>query len=402
MRDDASRDCARNYVPPGGRLAQPSSSLLPRRSPRGPARRPQGAAARSRRSLSPGEAGGRRRRRRSRPGRSAAGAAARAACSATAAGCSSYSLRPRRPVAAGPLRATPAPRSSTPAAATSATVAVTPADLPALAAVPASAAVWQAATPDRRARHAGQCEGGSVISEGVGQLQRRRGPRSVRAATAAGVTVGVLSDSFDAATEAADGGPIATHAEDVVSGDLPGPASDLQRTSRPPVDVLDEGPKREGEDEGRAMAADRPRPRPAGATRLRHRLRKRSLLRRRTSNAGPAGRRRRRRGRRDRRRRLLLRRALLPGRPGRRRRSTRSTAEGVTYLSAAGNDNLFDGERQRNRLLGSAGFRDCRQLPGGSRKSCRPGFNATHCMDFDPGAARPTRPSGSRSKPGER
>ena len=43
---------------------------------------------------------------------------------------------------------------------------------------------------------------------------------------------------------------------------------------------------------------------------------------------------------------------------------------GVTYFSAAGNDNLFDARRQRNRLLGSAGIPRLRQLPAGRRSDC--------------------------------
>ncbi len=80
------------------------------------------------------------------------------------------------------------------------------------------------------------------------------------------------------------------------------------------------------------------------------------------------------------------------------------TAEGVTYFSAAGNDNLFraaNGQRNRHRLLGSAGVPRRRSMPGREWKRSRAGFNGTHCMDFDPGADRTsTTPSGSRSKPG--
>ena len=66
--------------------------------------------------------------------------------------------------------------------------------------------------------------------------------------------MGILSDSFDVATEAADGsGPVATHAKaDVISGDLTGPSGTCigQQAA---VKVLAEGPAGVGEDEGRAM-----------------------------------------------------------------------------------------------------------------------------------------------------
>ena len=41
--------------------------------------------------------------------------------------------------------------------------------------------------------------------------------------------------------------------------------------------------------------------------------------------------------------------------------------------------------RQRNRLLGSAGIPRLGRLPGGGRGDL-PGFNGSHCMDFNPGA----------------
>ncbi len=70
----------------------------------------------------------------------------------------------------------------------------------------------------------------------------------------AGITVGVLSDSYDTATDAITGGPIATRAsDDVASGDLPGvgnPDGDVQ-----PVVVIEEfnGDPASSADEGRAM-----------------------------------------------------------------------------------------------------------------------------------------------------
>ncbi|MCP6769285.1 hypothetical protein NL529_31005, partial [Klebsiella pneumoniae] len=85
-----------------------------------------------------------------------------------------------------------------------------------------------------------------VISEGLGQLNVDEA-REIFGLRGKGVTIGVLSDSFNVATEAADGsGTVATHAaQDIASNDLPGPGSSCseQQTA---VDVLEEGPAGEG------------------------------------------------------------------------------------------------------------------------------------------------------------
>lgn len=69
--------------------------------------------------------------------------------------------------------------------------------------------------------------------------------REVFGVDGSGVTVGIISDSFDAATAAAT-----DWADDVASGALPGPGNPCGRTA--PVEVIDEG--QSGSDEGRAMA----------------------------------------------------------------------------------------------------------------------------------------------------
>ncbi|HEX5928596.1 MAG TPA: S8 family serine peptidase [Solirubrobacterales bacterium] len=98
-----------------------------------------------------------------------------------------------------------------------------------------------------------ECEGGSVVSEGVGQLNAATA-RSKYGVDGSGLTVGVLSDSYDRATEAADeSGPVATHAaDDVASGDLSGPANSCpgEKTA---VDVIEDFPVGGLSDEGRGM-----------------------------------------------------------------------------------------------------------------------------------------------------
>jgi hypothetical protein len=143
---------------------------------------------------------------------------------------------------------------------------IAPAELPALAALPGVvgvtpslapevAATAGAATPTAAATPNGLCEGGSVISQGVAQLNVTAA-RAAFGARGAGQTIGVISNSFDSAT-LAEGKPIATRArEDEITNDLPGPASSCSG-QEVPVNVVAESPigqpAAEYSDEGRAM-----------------------------------------------------------------------------------------------------------------------------------------------------
>lgn len=124
-----------------------------------------------------------------------------------------------------------------------ATVAVRPAGLRALAAVSGVQAVKEVLAPITSAECAG-----AVTSEGDGQLLANEA-RTDFGLDGGGVTVGILSDSFDQAGAA-------THAaNDIASGDLPGSGNPCGRTT--PVEVLEnylplpEEP--DPTDEGRAM-----------------------------------------------------------------------------------------------------------------------------------------------------
>ncbi len=116
--------------------------------------------------------------------------------------------------------------------------------------------VYATEEPVPAAGGAEECEGGSVISKGVAQL-------NVPAAREAfnvdgdGVTVGVLSNSFNSATKTITGAEVATHArDDEESNDLPGPHSSCFG-QHVPVNVIAEAPSsasaEERDDEGRAM-----------------------------------------------------------------------------------------------------------------------------------------------------
>ncbi len=147
-----------------------------------------------------------------------------------------------------------------------AALAVAPDDLEALAGVPGLEAVAPSFEPvfygaeegggaalgaTTSVASNGLCEGGSVISQAMAQL-RVANARGVFGARGAGETIGVISDSFDTSTKSFEGGPIATTAAgDEVSNDLPGPESTCSG-QQVPVRVLAEGPA-ESTDEGRGM-----------------------------------------------------------------------------------------------------------------------------------------------------
>jgi hypothetical protein len=99
------------------------------------------------------------------------------------------------------------------------------------------------------------CEGGSVISRAFEQLNVKSA-RETFGARGRGITVGVLSDSFNVATKNEAGGSISTKAiNDEGTDDLPGPKNDCSG-QQVGVRVLEEpspGPGEGVHDEGRAM-----------------------------------------------------------------------------------------------------------------------------------------------------
>jgi len=262
------------------------------------------------------------------------------------------------------------------------TVAVKPGDLRDVAAVPRVAAVTEAHAPVASAT----CPSGEVVSEGVQQLDAGEEPGEARdefpGVDGSGVTVGILSDSFDSASEAADGsGPVATHAsEDEESGDLPGSKSPCANKSS--VKVLDEfEPEFFGEeaaDEGRGMVqivhdlapgagidfATAFKPAMFGFAENIEALAKAGAeviaddvfyFEEPFFQDGPVA--------------VAVNKAVKAG---------------ATYLSAAGNDNLFDPEGHEIGSWETPEFRDAGSCP--VEVASLSGFNASHCLDFDPGA----------------
>ncbi len=254
----------------------------------------------------------------------------------------------------------------------SATVAVPLADLSSLAAIRAVSAV----TPIRAPMlFAVNCEGGSVISEGVTQLNAKTA-REEFSVDGAGTKVGVLSDSYDQATEAVTGGPIETHAkEDVETDDLPNETECPGQTTG--VEVLEDFESPEATDEGRGMLQ------------IVHDMAPKAELAFATAFEGEEG-------FADNIEELAAAGAetivddvgyfeepFFQDGPV-AAAVDKVTKAGVTYLSAAGNDNLFDAEGNEIASWEAPEYRDSGDCPGAVRALA--GFNAHHCLDFNPGA----------------
>jgi hypothetical protein len=257
---------------------------------------------------------------------------------------------------------------------------VAPEDLPGLAFVAGVRAVWQARRPVAYGAGEGPCEGGSVVSEGLGQLRVGQA-REAFGLRGLGITVGVLSDSYDAATE-----PVATDAQqDVASNDLPGLANSCSEQQLP-VQVLQElspGPGGEAGDEGRAMLQIvhdlAPHAQLAFATAFESEDSFAENIERlaRPVSAGGAGA--------D----VIVDDVAWFEEPFFQdgpvaAAINKVTDEGVTYLSATGNDNLVDGGGRNLASWETSGFRDSGSCP--ATVLLLGGFNGKHCLDFDPTA----------------
>jgi hypothetical protein len=225
------------------------------------------------------------------------------------------------------------------------------------------------------------CEGGAVVSEGVAQLHVGEA-RSKYNVNGSGVTVGVLSDSYDKATTAATGsGPIATHAsEDVASGDLPG-VTNACSGQETPVKVLEDSASSSSDDEGRAMLQTvhdvAPNASLAFATAFKSELSFAENIEKLAKPVaqGGAG------------AKVIADDVVYFDEPffqdGPIANAVNKVAgEGVTYFSAAGNNNLFDASKHEIASWEAPEYRDT---------DCPSAVNAllekteTHCMNFSSG-----------------
>lgn len=257
------------------------------------------------------------------------------------------------------------------------TVAARPAELPRLGDLARVRAVTEVLTPIVHAA-GGFGPATSVYTQCFG-AETSEGDEQLRAAEArakfkvegTGVRVGILSDSFDRDPFAPTGA-----AEDVASGDLPGPGNPCGHTTQ--VEVLDDS-ESEGADEGRAMAQ------------IVHDLAPGAALSFATAFAGE------------------------PGFAGNIKALAEAGAKAivddvsyfeepffqegpigvavsevtagsdVAYFSSAGNDNLIEEETEND--IGSweaPAFRDSGSCPA-AVVALGPAFNPSHCMDFKPG-----------------
>jgi subtilase family protein len=240
------------------------------------------------------------------------------------------------------------------------TVAAQPADLPSIADLSGVDAVTEVLTPIVR----GADCGGAVRSEGDAQLNAGNA-RSSFGIDGSGVTVGILSDSFDRSPSAV------THAAgDVASGDLPGAGSPCGSTAA--VNALDDSEA--GRDEGRAMAQIvhdlAPGASIAFATAFSGELGFAANIKA-LAAAGAK---------------VIADDVAYFGEPFFQDGPVavavnEVAATGVSYFSAAGNDNLINAAGNDIASWEAGSFRDATTCP----PALAAALDAEDCMDFDPG-----------------
>jgi hypothetical protein len=248
----------------------------------------------------------------------------------------------------------------------SATVAIRPEDLSSLGDLGTVAAVSAVRAP---ILFAPDCEGGSVISEGVAQLHAEAA-REEFGIDGSGITVGVLSDSYDRDSGAATDAP-----EDVGSADLPGTANECSGQTAP-VNVIEDLTE-PGNDEGRAMLQIVHDMAPGANLSFATAFESEEGFAENIEKLAGAGA--------D----VIVDDVAWFEEPffqdGPIAVAVNEVAsEGVTYLSAAGNDNLFNAEGDEIASWEAPAFRNSGGCPEAIEKLS--GFNGTHCMDFNPGA----------------
>ena len=234
------------------------------------------------------------------------------------------------------------------------TVAARPADLAALASATGVAAVTEVLNPIIR----GVDCGGLVRSEGDSQLNAA-GARAHWGVDGSGVTVGILSDSFDR-----DGSAATRAGDDVRNGDLPGPGSPCG--SQQPAGVFND-PDPEGTDEGRAMAQIVHDLAPGAAIDFATAEGGQSVFAKTIGSLAAAG------------AKVIVDDAIYLDEPFFQDGPVavaidRAAAGGVTYFTAAGNDNIVSGAHDVSSF----------EAQFSSAGSCPVGVPGTSCADFNP------------------
>ena len=264
-----------------------------------------------------------------------------------------------------------------------ATLAAKPGQLEALGRVPRVESVSEVPAPLSAAGE--ECPSGEVVSEGDAQLNADTARAEAPKPDGSGVTVGILSDSFAQATEAVGGGELATTAaDDIASGDLPGEANPCGYTED--VEVRSEAKEDEEEgpfDEGRAMAQIVHDLAPGAslkfASAFNGELDFAQSIEDMAAPEGSGG------GGAD----VIADDVFYLEEPFFQdgpvaAAVNEAVADGTTYFSAAGNDNLVDSEGNEIGSWETPKFRNAGSCP--PSVAAKPGFQGS-CLDFNPGAA---------------
>jgi subtilase family protein len=251
-----------------------------------------------------------------------------------------------------------------------ATVAVKPGGLTALAGIAGAQAAREALAP----MVAAACPAGAAVSQGDAQLAAAPA-RADFGLDGSGVTVGILSDSFGTA-----GATATSAASDVAAGDLPGEVNPCGYRS--PVDVLSDyspfGPSEpESTDEGRGMAQIVHDLAPGAGIDFATAEGGEAIFAKHIKDLASAGA--------D----VIVDDISYFGEPFFQDgpvavAASEAEAEGVTYLSAAGNDNLFEGNREIASWE-TPKFRDAAGCP--AELETLPA-HPDHCLDFNPKAGQ--------------
>ncbi len=239
-----------------------------------------------------------------------------------------------------------------------------------------------------------ECDGGSVISEGVAQLNVVAA-REEFGVDGEGMRIGVLSDSFDQATESVPGGPIAsTEEDDEETGDLPGPGSPCatQKTLVDELQSYEFFEQEESFDEGRAMLQIVHDIAPDADLAFHSAFNGELDFAEGIEDLAAAGS--------D----VVVDDVGYFEEPFFQNGPVAAAVntvyeDGVTYLSSAGNDNLFDDEGNEIASWEAPAYRDSGDCPSELRALAP--FNAQHCLDFDPSETTTDRTFGIRVEPEE-
>lgn len=269
------------------------------------------------------------------------------------------------------------------------TAAVMPAQLHAVAQLQGVAGVTPVLAPMTAAA---TCPSGAIVSEGDTQLKAQTA-REANSVDGNGVTVGILSDSFNQATEAADGSgdPIATKAgDDVKSADLPGAGNECGTTT--PVLVLkSEKNAAEASDEGRAMAQIVHDLAPAAHIDFASAFNGELAFAKGIKELATAG------------AKVIADDVFYFEEPffqdGPVAVAVNEVVEaGTTYFSAAGNDNLLGASGEHDiASWETPAYRDSGSCP--PAVEARAGANGFHCLDFNPDPEKADRTFGIKVEP---